>query len=136
MPLAVMTRVHFAVSASTKAPKSAGLVGVTVAPISANRLTTPGSASAWRNASFSFATTSGGMPRGPTSPHQTVVVLPGRPIEATVGVAGSKGDGALSMTASARSLPDCVCAVTSSGLIETNEIRSPTRSVTACEPPL
>src|SRR6266550_9034730 len=136
MPPDLMTRDHSSVCDAMNAAKSSGVLGVTMTPSSASLFPTAGLASALLISMLSCRTISGGVLTGDAKPHQTDDSQPERPASATVGTSGNNGTRFSLATASARSLPARTCAITSTGLIGMNAMRSPSKSVIAGAPPL
>ncbi|MNN80988.1 hypothetical protein D3C81_1977620 [compost metagenome] len=73
---------------------------------------------------------------GPIKPHQTVASSFGQPSDWVVGSPGTDAVGLLPYTASALSEPDWIWEITSSGLMDMNDRRPPSKSVMAGLPPL
>src|SRR5580700_8556082 len=100
-----MTLAHFSVSSAMSLAKAPLVIGVGMPPISANRDTSLGSATAALISWLSLATISGGVPLGAPMPNHWLTSYPGT-VSLTVGTSGKSSERAVLVTASARSLPE------------------------------
>src|SRR5258706_2181953 len=85
---------------------------------------------------FNLATTSLGMPAGPTTPYQAIDSNPGTPDSATVEICGNTGERAELVTARPRNLADFTCGRIGIMLSNANKTCPPIRSTIAGPLPL